>query len=87
MLVDGANGIWSKMMIYRGDIRFSLFIYWIRYLEDRILRLGKRGALKPRETRYLARAIQMYPPEPGDTCMESAVRRCLELSAYAFLYP
>jgi hypothetical protein len=64
------------IMLYRGDLRFSLFAHWIGYLCDRFFK--RRWQLKGRELRYLEAALELYPPEPGDTCMEFHVRRCLE---------
>lgn len=72
---------WKRewLMVFRGDVRFSRFLHWIGYLNKRLMRLEKAGRLKGRERRYLERALEAYPPEPTDTCMEFQVQNLIAM--------
>ncbi len=78
----GLGRMWW-LMVFRDDIRFSKFIHWIGYLNQRMARLGRDGLLKAREKEYLACAAAAYPPELSDSCMAFHVRNCLDLNQRA----
>ena len=78
---------WGGIEIFRDDVRFSKFIHWTGYLQQRMCRLGKNGRLKGRELWYLQRAVEMYPPEPKDSCMEFHVDQCRKRNELAKDWP
>lgn len=71
----------QRIMVYRGDIRFSRFIHWTMYLRGRMCRLAK--GLKRREEWYLKMAMAAYPEKKKDSCMKFHVGETLKMSGRA----
>lgn len=72
----------SRLMVYRGDWLFSVLVYRMDRLCDRVTQ-GR--PLRERDERFLNKAVELYPPDPTDTCMAFKAghvrdlnRKCLE---------
>lgn len=54
-------------IIYRDDWKFSVILHRIWHLSESV-RHGKE--LRARDERFLDNALELYPPEPKDRCMQ-----------------
>jgi hypothetical protein len=54
------------MMVFRNDWAFSLVLYRMDKLLDRIYH---RGLIRDRDDRFLDKAIRLYPPTKKDSCI------------------